>query len=122
MTRLFLFLGLLSGLSAQTPVISLRPYQLAPFSQMLTYLGVTDAQALQIALNLGDYSRLISQRQDRIFQVQSEIQQETAKSPLDPAALGVRYAEIESICRNAKDEGVAAQNRNLALLTEPQKV
>jgi hypothetical protein len=54
--------------------------------------------------------------------VQSEIQQETAKSPLDPAALGIRYAEIEAICRNVKDESAAAQKRNIALLTDAQAV
>lgn len=57
-----------------------------------------------------------------MFQVQSEIRDETAKSPLDPAALGIRYAEIETICRNVRDEGVSVQTRNLTLLTDAQKV
>lgn len=57
-----------------------------------------------------------------MFQVQSEIGDETAKSPLDPAGLGIRYAEIETICRNVRDEGVSVQTRNLTLLTDAQKV
>jgi hypothetical protein len=73
-------------------------------------------------LNLNDYSSLVGQRQQRIFQVQSEISDETARSPLDPAALGIRYAEIETICRNVRDEAAATQTRNLTVLTDAQKV
>ena len=57
-----------------------------------------------------------------MYQVQSEIRDETAKSPLDPAALGIRYAEIETICRNVRDEAVAMQTRNLTVLTDAQKL
>ena len=89
--------------------------------QLKAYLALTDAQISQIGENLTQYSQLVNQRQQRMFQVQGEIRQETAKSPLDPMALGMRYAEIETICRNVKDEAVAAQNRNLALLTDAQK-
>ena len=91
------------------------------FQQVKAYLGLTDGQVSQIVLNLNDYGRLVAQRQQRMFQVQSEIQVETARSPLDPAALGIRYAEIESICRNVRDESIAAQDRNLGVLTDAQK-
>jgi hypothetical protein len=119
--RLSLSLLILSCISAQAQVIIPGPNPQPPFQQVKGYLGLTDAQVSQIVLNLNDYGRLVSQRQQRIYQVQSEIQQETAKSPLDPAALGIRYAEIETICRNVKDEAIAAQNRNLTLLTDAQK-
>src|SRR4051794_22340834 len=89
---------------------------------MRAYLDLTDAQIAQIALNLKDYGTLIEQRQQRIYQVQSELRDEAAKSPLEPSALGIRYAEIETICRNVSDEATAVQNKNLALLTSPQKV
>src|SRR5258707_15832340 len=81
--------------------------------QLKAYLALTDAQISQIGQNLTQYSQLVNQRQQRMFQVQGEIQQETAKSPLDPMALGMRYAEIETICRNVNDEAVAAKHRNL---------
>src|SRR5947208_15062671 len=108
--RSLLFLGLVGCLSA------------APFPLTRAYLDLTDSQVAQISENLDDYNRLVGQRQNRISQVQSEIQQETAKSPLDPSALGIRYAEIETICRNVTDEATAAQNRKLAVLTDAQNV
>jgi hypothetical protein len=120
--RISLSLLILSCISAQAQIINPGPDPQAPFQQVKGYLGLTDAQVSQIVLNLNDYGRLVSQRQQRMYQVQSEIQQETAKSPLDPAALGIRYAEIETICRNVKDEAIAAQNRNLTVLTDAQKV
>jgi hypothetical protein len=92
------------------------------FQQLRVYLGLTDTQVSQLLQNLNDYGRLVSQRQERMYQVQSEIRDETAKSPLDPAALGIRYAEIETICRNVRDEAGATQTRNLTVLTDAQKV
>jgi hypothetical protein len=76
----------------------------------------------QLSKNIDDFSQLVSQRQQRVYQVQSEIIAETARSPLNPAALGIRYTEVETICRNVRDEAVATQNRNLSLLTEAQKL
>ena len=107
--------------SGDAQIIIPGPVPLPPFQQVKVYLGLTDTQLTQIVINLNDYGRLVAQRQQRVFQVQSEIQVETAKSPLDPAALGIRYAEIEAICRNVRDEANAAQSRNLAVLTDAQK-
>jgi hypothetical protein len=118
--RLLFSLLLLGCISAHAQVLT--GVNAPPYLQVKAYLAFTDAQVSQIVLNLNDYGQLASQRQERIFQVQSEIQQETAKNPLDPVALGIRYAEIEAICRNVKDEAAAAQKRNLALLTDAQVV
>lgn len=115
------FLLSLGCISSQAQIIIRDPYPQLPFQQVKDYLGLTDAQVSQIVLNLNDYGRLVAQRQQRMFQVQSEIQVETARSPLDPAALGIRYAEIESICRNVRDESIAARDRNLGVLTDAQK-
>src|SRR3954453_4634177 len=115
MSKIPIFLALL--LSAVCISAEAQP----ALPQLKAYLALTDAQISQIGQNLTQYSQLANQRQQRMFQVQGEIQQETAKSRLDPMALGMRYAEIEAICRNVKDEGVAAQNRILALLTDAQK-
>ncbi len=83
----FLFLLVLCCVSGQAQVIILNPQP--AFPQVKAYLGLTDAQLTQIVTNLNEYGRLVSQRQQRMFQVQFEIQQETAKSPLDPAGLGI---------------------------------
>src|SRR5882762_8930947 len=112
--------------NAQVGIVAPLPPGVLPptiaFQQLRAYLGLTDTQVSQLLQNLNDYSTLVSQRQQRMFQVQSEIRDETAKSPLDPAALGVRYAEIETICRNVRDEAAATQTRNLTVLTDAQKV
>ncbi len=115
------FLLLSGGICCEAQIIIPGPIPQPPFQQVKAYLGLTDAQLLQIVLNLNDYGQLVAQRQQRMFQVQSEIRVETARSPLDPAALGIRYAEIESICRNVRDESIAAQDRNLGVLTDAQK-
>ncbi len=128
MTRTCLFLclfifGCISA-SAQQPFPGnmIPASRLAPYPQIWTYLALTDDQVTRLIQNLTGYSQLVSQRQQRMFQVQSEIGDETAKIPLDPAGLGIRYAEIETICRNVRDEGASVQTRNLTLLTDTQKV
>src|SRR4051812_18992037 len=90
------------------------------FPELNTYLGLTNAQTSQLSQNLTDYFRLVSERRARITQVQSEIRDETAKSPLNPSALGIRYAEVEAICRNVQEEAAATQRRSLGLLTVAQ--
>jgi hypothetical protein len=53
--------------------------------------------------------------------VQSEIADETGKSPLDPNALGIRYAEIQAICREMKDRANEYQTRSMNVLNQDQK-
>jgi hypothetical protein len=95
------------------------PRQLIP--QVRQYLQLTDTQALGIALNGDEYNRSIQERIQRIRQVQMEIAAETAKDPLDNAALGVRYAEVELICRDLRDLANNLRKQNLALLTDEQR-
>ncbi len=40
---------------------------------------------------------------------------------MDPNALGIRYAEIESICRDMKDRATEYKARNLGVLNPDQK-
>jgi hypothetical protein len=124
MLKYWLLAGLLAAAGVPASAQTAFPGNRIPALSEATvsYFGLTTTQLTQITQNLDDYLRLTSQRQQRIFQVQSEIQEETAKSPLNPMALGIRYAEIEAICRNVKDEAAAAQKRNLALLTDAQAV
>jgi hypothetical protein len=118
----FLVLGCIQASAQPQPFPgNIIPASRIAFPQIQAYLGLTSDQIARLVQNLTDYNQLVAQRQQRIYQVQSEIRDETAKSPLDPAALGIRYAEIESICRNVHDEAVAAQTRNLAILTDAQK-
>ena len=55
-------------------------------------------------------------------QVNQEIDQETVKPSLDAAALGVRYLELEVICREMKAAATGISVSSLAVLTDPQKI
>lgn len=89
---------------------------------LITYLGLTNSQAQQIGKNNDSYGELVAQKNARIWQVQAEISEETGKDPIDPSALGVRYMEIELICRDINKAGEDLRKTNVALLTESQKV
>ncbi|HEY3441150.1 MAG TPA: hypothetical protein VGK29_10380 [Paludibaculum sp.] len=96
------------------------PRQLLP--QVREYLELTNVQVFAIALNSDEYNRGIQERIQRVRQVQMEIAAETAKDPLDSAALGVRYTEIELICRDLREIANTLRKQNLALLTDAQLV
>lgn len=82
---------------------------------------MTDAQVQTILQNNADYARWLAGKQSRISQVQSELVIETAKEPLDPSALGIRYAEIETICRQMKTESADTLTKNVTVLSDAQK-
>lgn len=98
-----------------------NPWFYQPLGQVQQYLQLTDAQLQTILANNGEYNQLATTKQTRISQLQTEIATETAKEALDPMALGVRYAEIETICRELKDQAGTYQQKNAAVLTDPQK-
>ena len=92
------------------------------YPQVRKYLQLTDAQERGIALNNTEYDQQSLSKSERIAQVRTEIAEETQKDPLDPAALGVRYAEIELIRRDLAELADARQKQHLALLTDAQRV
>ena len=73
-----------------------------PLAQVKQFLQLSDSQLQTILSNNDEYNRWSFEKQARIRQVQSEIAEETARQPLDPSALGIRYAEVESICREMR--------------------
>ena len=111
--------GSLWGQAGTLPV--LRPFPRF-LGEIRTYLALTDEQVEKMQRQIDDYSRWAALRQRRISEVQLEIAVETAKTPLDPAALGVRYAEVEAIRREIAERGAALVPANVALLTDAQKV
>jgi hypothetical protein len=113
----FIVLALFASLaSAQLP-----PRWFDPLPDLREFLQLTDAQIRTILSNNDDYNRWSAEKQMRIRQVQTEIVQETAKQVLEPNALGMRYAEIETICREMKERLEADRNRNLATLNMEQR-
>lgn len=97
-------------------------YGYQPLGRVSQFLELTAAQTESILTHNDEYNRWASEKQQRIRQVQSEIVDETARDPLDPAALGVRYAEIEGICREMKDKANELRTRNLDVLNAEQKI
>jgi hypothetical protein len=97
------------------------PVNYVPLGQVKEFLQLSDAQLQTILTNNDEHNRWIYDNQTRIWQVQTEIAQETAKSPLDPNALGIRYAEVETICLEMKDKVNEYRTRNLDVLAQDQK-
>ena len=85
-----------------------------------TYLSLTDAQVSTIFFASASYNDYYVRRQDRISDVNIEIRDETAKPSPDPAALGVRYAELESIGQDIQNAGTQLRQTARATLTPQQ--
>jgi hypothetical protein len=98
-----------------------NPWFYQPLAQVKDFLQLSDSQLQTILTNNDAYNLFANTKQTRISQLQTEIATETAKDSLDPVALGVRYAEIETICREMKDQAVTDQKRNTDILSDPQK-
>jgi hypothetical protein len=96
-------------------------YGVLPHQQLQEFLQLTDSQVNAILEANRQYSEWAFEKQRRIADVQREIAEETAKSPLDPMALGVRYAEVETICREVMDRVTELEKANVNLLTDAQK-
>jgi hypothetical protein len=92
-----------------------------PLGQVQQFLQLTDSQLQTILSNNGDYNQFAMTKQTRITQLQTEIATEIARDTLDPMALGVRYVEIETVCRELRNQATAYQTKNAAILTDAQK-
>jgi hypothetical protein len=102
---------------AQDPPVG---YQ--PLAHVKEFLQLSDAQVRSISTNNDAYNRWSFEKQGRIQQVQAEIAAETAKENLDPMAIGIRYAEIEAICRDMTDQASTYQKKNATVLTDAQNL
>ena len=83
---------------------------------------MTETQSVRISGQIGAFSQWSQQRSQRMYEVQFEIAGETARSPLDPGALGVRYAEVEAIRREIVERSKKLVAENVALLTPAQTI
>jgi hypothetical protein len=115
MVRLTVFLFAAAAALAQPPRPGLFPRSLAES------LALSDAQAGAInQLNVA-YDRFWAEKQARIAEVRADIDAKTADDPLDPVALGVRYAEIEAINRDLRDKSNALRADVAKVLTPAQQ-
>ncbi len=110
-----------TALSVGSVWAQLPPVFYQPLSQVKQFLQLSDSQLQMLLANNDEHNRFAADKQNRIRQVQTEIAEETGKSPLDPNALGIRYAEIETICRQLKEQAATSQQQNLAVLSDVQK-
>ncbi|MEP7363703.1 MAG: hypothetical protein ABI972_10640 [Acidobacteriota bacterium] len=94
-----------------------------PLSALDFYLGFDCASAQRRAIrnNNSDHEAWRQLKERRINQVKGEIDEETKRSPLDPTALGLRYAEVEAICREIDEREVRLVKVNRDVLNESQK-
>ena len=84
------------------------------------YLALTEAQMGKISEQNSAFWRWSQGRSQRMYEVQFEIGIETAREPLDPGALGVRYAEVEAIRREIAERNTKLVAENGAVLTSAQ--
>ncbi|MBN8731521.1 MAG: hypothetical protein J0L64_13335 [Acidobacteria bacterium] len=87
-----------------------------------TFLQLDRTQRQTINRNNADHERWRRQKEDRVNQVRGEIFDETNRSPLDPTALGLRHAEVESICREIDERELQLVKVNRDILTDAQKL
>jgi hypothetical protein len=91
-----------------------------PLDRVRAFLQLSDGQAETIYRNNDEYNSFSLEKQARIARVQTEIYNESGRDSLDPMALGVRYVEIELICRDLTDKAKRLREQNLAALTPGQ--
>lgn len=93
-----------------------------PFAVLRQFLNLTNDQYTKLAQIQTDFGRLVESKRERVGQVNFEINQETAKPSLDASALGVRYLELEVICREVSGASASLGKSSLTVLTDVQKV
>jgi len=104
--------------AAQTPGPGQRP---AFSPDLQRYLELTNEQLLSMVRIHAEFQRLYLEKQLRAGQVQRELVEEMGRESLDPPGIGLRYAEIETIRRQLRDEWGRGRARLTALLTDAQK-
>ena len=85
------------------------------------YLEITPEQSRRFNENEAEFTRWSFDKIRRVAQVRSEISQETSKPQLDPFAIGVRYVEVEAICRQGREQLDELRRKNVGILNTAQR-
>jgi hypothetical protein len=89
--------------------------------ELRKYLVLTDQQVADInRINL-EYTAYFTRRQARIGQVEGEIRDLMVADPLDPQGLGIRYAEVEAIRRDLREQEASYRQKAVAVLKDDQR-
>jgi hypothetical protein len=92
-----------------------------PFPALTAYLGLTAQQVVNVARLNAEFAVYLGEKTRRAATVNAEIREETQAASVNPTALGVRYYELEAICREAKGRQADLLKNVQAVLTPEQK-
>src|SRR5258708_19756787 len=84
--------------------------------ELNSYLDLSKDQTAKMIAGQEGFRSWREQKGNRAIQVQAEISEEKARTPLDANALGVRYVEIEVIRREIVDRQATLAPHHHALL------
>lgn len=104
---------------AQMPPVN-PPVVTLPFARLARYLSLTPQQVADLTRVNAELQRFLSQKQARAAVVRREIAEETRRETVDPLALGLRYAELEAICRESREKERSTMREARALLQRQQ--
>lgn len=93
----------------------------SPYTVIKEFLGLTTDQEQKLLKMQFDHIDFLNGKGQRVIQVNQEINDETVKPTIDSNALGVRYLELEVICREARTAAVTLAKNSLTVLTDSQK-
>jgi hypothetical protein len=118
MKYVLLFCLGLTALAQQIPPVT-PPIRL-PYPQLARYLDLTGEQQAGLARLQAEWQRYLIEKQRRVAEVERELARETNSKVPDPLSLGLRYAELEAICREARNRDSQNMQSARKLLTAPQ--
>jgi hypothetical protein len=99
------------------PIVGAPPFP----AELQKYLELSTEQVNAIQRLNGASREFEIEKGNRAFQVQIELAQETAKTPLDAMALGVRHVELEAIRRELRAQQQKTYDEIQKILTAAQK-
>ena len=115
--RTLVLLVLAASAYAQVP----NPFYGLSYPELREYLALTDDQLQRIDGANQEYNAWVFAQEERIARVQEELAGETASTALEPLAIGVRYVEIEAICRKVAERRIELAASTNAVLTPAQR-
>jgi hypothetical protein len=88
--------------------------------QIVKYLELTPQQTLALVRIQGEWALYVAGKARRVAQVESELRDVTLAEVVDPLGLGLRYMELEAICRESRQTDARLREQARKLLTADQ--
>lgn len=86
------------------------------------HLQLSEDQLARMQTNINEFGQWESTKKQRALQVYEEIGVEATREVLVPGALGLRWAELESIRREVAERRKTLFRQNQSVLTDAQRV